>query len=232
MNVTAFGDSALLVTCPADSEDASWRTAHALAERLRASPPAGVYEIVPTYDSLLVEFDCTVTTHADVERAVHEVATPRDAEVAPSGARYFRVPTVYGGEEGPDLPDVAAHLELDAREVVARHTAVPLQIRCLTFPVASLMLDGAAFPTDVPRRATPRTTMAGGVVMVAGRQTVVSPLSAPTGWQIIGRTPCQLVDLAGEQIAPYRAGDWLHFVQIDRSDWSALLGRPLERFDG
>lgn len=231
MNVTAFGDSALLVTCSSRSAEASWQAAHGLAERLRAVSPSGVYEIVPTYDSVLVEFDCAVTTHADVERAVHEASAAHDLEATPAESRHFRVPTVYGGEEGPDLSDVAAHLGLDTREVVARHSAAPLRIRCLTFPIASPMLDGAAFPADVPRRTTPRTTMAGGVVMVAGRQTVVSPLSAPTGWQIIGRTPCQLVDLAGGPIAPYRAGDWLHFVQADRREWDVLLGQPLERLD-
>lgn len=230
MRTTAFGDSALLVSCADDAKELAWRTAHGLADRLRAMSVAGVHEVVPTYDSVLVEFDCTVVSHDEVERAVASAADEPTADVA--AGRLFRVPTVYGGAEGPDLADVAAHLGLTAEQVVERHTAAPLRIRCLTFPVASPLLDGADLPAEVPRRPTPRTTMPDGVVMVAGRQTALSPLGAPTGWQIIGRTPCRLVDVSAADVAPYRAGDWLHFVPADPGDWDELAGRPLELVDG
>lgn len=231
MRVSAFGDSALLVSYGDDAAEAAWQSAHGLAARLRTSLPTGVYEVVPSYESVLVEYDCAVVTRAEVERAVGAAASGR-GEVSPPAPRHYRVPTVYGGEEGPDLPEVAACLGLDAGEVVERHTARPLRIRCMTFPIASPLLDGADFPAEVPRKATPRTTMPDGVVMVAGRQTALSPLGAPTGWQIVGRTPCRLVDLDADPVAPYRAGDWLHFVAVDRAAWDELAGQPLERVDG
>lgn len=232
VELSAFGDSALLATLHADTPESAWQAAHQVAEHLRRQPPDGVCEIAPSYDSVLVEYDCSVTTHADLERAVEHASSALLANAPTLSARHFRVPTVYGGEEGPDLDEVAAILGLDPGRVIELHTAAPLRIRCMTFPIASPMLDGPEFPNVVPRRTTPRTTMADGVVMVAGRQSALSPLGAPTGWQIIGRTPCSLVDIGTTQVAPYRSGDWLHFASIEPREWASHLGRPLERIDG
>lgn len=231
VRVVPCGDSAVLAAVDAGDTEASWRAAHALGARLWEVALDGVREIVPTYDTVLVEFDCGVTTHAEVTRAVHAAAAT-EGRPASGGSRCFRVPTVYGGEEGPDLDTVAASLGLDPGRVVELHTEAPLRVRCMTFPVASPLLDGADFPGVVPRRSSPRTTMPPGVVMVAGRQTALSPLGAPTGWQIIGRTPCRLVDLDSEDVAPYRAGDLLRFEPIDRDEWSAYEGQRLVACDG
>jgi hypothetical protein len=48
---------------------------HALADALDAVRLTGVHGIVPTYDSLLVEFDCAATDHDTVRRVLgHEAA--------------------------------------------------------------------------------------------------------------------------------------------------------------
>lgn len=225
------GDSAVLVSINAADVETTWRAAHDLASRLWAALPPGVHEIAPTYDTVLIEFDCAVTDHDEVRRAVDAAASP-GGEREVFEPRTLLVPTVYGGEEGPDLGDVAASLGLTPNRVVELHGAAPLRIRCMTFPVASPLLDGAEFPGVVPRRSTPRTTMSNGVVMVAGRQTALSPFGAPTGWQIVGRTPCRLVDLTADEVAPYRPGDLLRFLPIARDDWPRYADRPLEHADG
>ncbi|MEU2623553.1 carboxyltransferase domain-containing protein [Streptomyces sp. NPDC007157] len=223
--VADCGDSAVVVKAAGAG---AWRFVHALADAVEAARPAGVYGIVPAYDSLLVEFDCATTDHATVRRALHR-ATARltHGEAPPPSPRRFTVPVVYGGEHGPDLPVVAAQLGLTEREVVELHTARDLTVRCLGAPVGAPMTDGPAFPAPVPRLASPRTSVPPGSVAVAGRQAVICPMRSPGGWPLLGRTPLRVLDLDAEPLTPYRPGDTFRFVPITADEWDAHAGVPL-----
>ena len=200
--------------------DRAWHLVHALADAVEAARLDGVYGVVPAYDSLLVEFDCSGTDHDTVRRALRatagRLAGSPPARPAP---RRFTVPVVYGGEYGPDLPVVAGQLGLTEREVVALHTARELTVRCLGAPAGAPMMDGPAFPRPVPRLASPRVSCPPGSVAVAGRQAVISPMRSPGGWPLLGRTPLTLLDLGAEPPAPYRPGDTFRFVPITAEEW-------------
>lgn len=225
-----FGDSAVAVAVDGDSE-AAWELVHYLAETLSDSAPSGVRGFIPTYDSLLIEFDCNRTDHATIQRAVETVAASLIGDTpARRTPRRFVVPVVYGGEYGPDLQMVASVLHLTEAEVVALHTERPLRLRCLGSPAGSPMLDGPRFPALVPRLTSPRTAVPAGSVAVAGRQAVISPVVSPGGWAVLGRTPRQLIDIESEPPSPYRPGDLVQFVSIAEAEWDAYIGnlRPVD----
>jgi KipI family sensor histidine kinase inhibitor len=226
--VTDCGDSAVVVrTVSADAEQA-WRVVHALADAIEAARLDGVYGIVPTYDSLLVEFDCSGTDHDTVHRALRGAAERLAGSPAPRSApRRFTVPVVYGGEQGPDLPVVAGQLGLTEREVVALHTAQDLTVRCLGAPAGAPMMDGPAFPRPVPRLASPRISVPPGSIAVAGRQAVICPMRSPGGWPLLGRTPLRVLDLDAEPLTGYRPGDTFRFVAIDPEEWQEYDGLML-----
>lgn len=223
VQVLDCGDSAVRVVVDGPGAHAAWRVAHGLAALLRRSAPDGLLGTLPTYDSLLVEFDCTATDHSAIRAAVAEAAERIDS-VPERTPRTFRVPVAYGGEYGPDLDAVAALLGLSAGEVVARHTAEPLLIRCFGAPAGAPMMDGPDFGRPVARLASPRPHVPAGAVAVAGRQAVVSACPAPGGWQVLGATPLRLVDPSREPLAPYLPGDSLHFVPIAAEDFEAHRG--------
>ncbi|MEV0402193.1 allophanate hydrolase subunit 1 [Actinoallomurus sp. NPDC050550] len=213
------GDSAVVVKATG-ADDHAWQVVHALADAIEASRPDGVYGIVPAYDSLLVEFDCSATDHGTVQRAVRGAAGRLAGRpVSSPSPRRFTVPVVYGGEYGPDLPVVARQLGLTEREVVELHTAQDLTVRCLGAPVGAPMMDGPTFPRPVPRLASPRTSVPPGSVAVAGRQAVICPMRSPGGWPLLGRTPLRVLDLDAEPPAPYRPGDTFRFVPITAEEW-------------
>ncbi|MGW4073180.1 5-oxoprolinase subunit B family protein [Streptomyces asiaticus] len=227
------GDSAVVVKAVGADTARAWHTVHALADAFEAARPGGVYGIVPAYDSLLIEFDCCHTDHTTVRRALRHAAGrlgERSLRATPS--RRFVVPVVYGGEHGPDLPLVAEQLGLTEREVVALHSAAPLTVRCLGAPAAAPMMDGPAFPGPVPRLASPRVSVVPGSIAVAGRQAVISPMSSPGGWPLLGRTPLRVLDLDAEPLAPYRPGDTFQFVPIDPARWDEHAGTPLAAAHG
>ncbi|MGW1877872.1 5-oxoprolinase subunit B family protein [Streptomyces sp. NPDC001975] len=217
IRIADCGDSAVVVKAQGAG---AWRLVHALADAVEAAAAAGVYGIVPAYDSLLVEFDCATTDHDTVRRALRQAAARLTDGTPPSPSpRRFTVPVVYGGEHGPDLPVVADRLGLTEREVVELHTAQDLTVRCLGAPVGAPMMDGPAFPAPVPRLASPRTSVPPGSVAVAGRQAVICPLRSPGGWPLLGRTPLRVLDLDAEPLTPYRPGDTFRFVPITAEQW-------------
>jgi len=78
----------------------------------------------------------------------------------------------------------------------------------------------------VPRLAAPRVRVESGSVGLAGRQTGIYTEARPGGWNLIGRTPLQLVDVA-DGYFPLRTGDRVRFERIDEARYHELFGERL-----
>lgn len=217
------GDSAVRVTVTGEDRSAAWRLVHGIGDLLQTRHTPGVTGTLPTYDAILVQFDCVLTDHAAVRTAIDDVVHHLD-EVVPRTPRTFDIPVVYGGERGLDLDAAARHLGIPASEVVAIHTARPLLMRCFGSPAGAPMLDGPAFALPIPRLASPRPHVAAGAVAVAGRQAVVSARPAPGGWFVLGFTPLTLIDPSRDPLTPYWPGDSFRFHAIPEDEFDAHAG--------
>ncbi|WP_406440810.1 allophanate hydrolase subunit 1 [Streptomyces sp. NBC_01613] len=227
------GDSAVVARAVSGDAERDWQLVHALADAFDAVRLDGVHGIVPTYDALLVEFDCAATDHETVRRVLRREADRLgEGQQRAVAARRFMVPVVYGGEYGPDLPVVAEQLGLSEREVVELHGGADLTVRCLGAPAGAPMMDGPAFPKPVPRLASPRTRVLPGSVAVAGRQAVICPMPSPGGWPLLGRTPLSVLDLDADPLTPYRPGDTFRFRPITPEQWDEYTGMTLAASHG
>lgn len=217
IDITEYGDSALLVRARHGDEEQRWHTVRRLAAALTNTPPTGIRDLVTTYDCLLVEFDCGRTAHDAMARAVQGAAACPDAD-AGRESRVLRIPVVYGGAYGPDLPDVADQLGMTEDEVVRLHHTSDWVVRFLGAPAGAPMLDGVVVPTPIRRHSRPRPMVPAGSVALAGRQGVIYPVSSPGGWRLIGRTPLRLVDSSRWPHVTYRPGDRFRFEPIETFD--------------
>lgn len=230
--ITECGDSAVVVKAVHGDANRRWQLVHTLADALDDARLHGVHGLVPTYDSLLVEFNCADTEHQAVREALEDALTRLGGAPVERTSKLFVVPVVYGGEHGPDLPQVAEQLGLSEQQVVALHSGTLLTVRCLGAPVGAPMMDGPPFPEPVPRLVSPRTSVSPGSVAVAGRQAVICPMRSPGGWPLLGRTPLRVLDLDSDRLTPYRPGDLFRFVPIRPEQWDEHAGAPLEAVDG
>lgn len=105
------------------------------------------------------------------------------------------------------------------------HTAAEYLVQAIGFVPGFAYLHGLPEPLVTPRRTTPRTEVAAGSVGIGGSQTGVYPFATPGGWNIIGRSPAVLFDVARRPAARLRAGDAVRFVEIDDGDLAAELAR-------
>ncbi|MEV8148385.1 carboxyltransferase domain-containing protein [Arthrobacter sp. NPDC080073] len=223
------GDSALRVVALAEASEDNWLTVHRLADWLESCGAEGLHGAVPTYDSVLVEFDPVLVSARQVRAFVKLglLEMGRSAGNA-AAAREFDVPVVYGGEYGPDLEKVAEYQNISTEEVIRLHTEKTYTVRCLGAPAGSPMMDGPAFPKPVPRLKDPRLSVPAGAVAVAGRQAVIAPAVAPGGWCVIGQTPLTVLNIRREPLVPYKPGDILRFRRIEAGDFDSYLGKELE----
>ncbi len=118
---------------------------------------------------------------------------------------------------------------LTADEVIALHTAAEYTVYaigfCPGFPYLGYLPPALA---GVPRLESPRPRVEAGSVGLTGRQTGIYTEVRPGGWNLIGRTPLELVNVA-DGYFPLRTGDRVWFTRIDEAEFGRLQGERLER---
>lgn len=204
----ALGDAALLCELPAPATLAQQQKIWALATE--ASRWRGVHEVLPGMNNLTLLFDPSEIEASELEIQVF-AAWPQLAATAIEG-REIEIPVRYGGEDGPDLADVATHTGLTAQEVVRRHAAADYIVYFLGFLPGFAFMGGLPPELATPRRAEPRTAVPARSVGIGGEQTGIYPLVSPGGWQLIGRTSLELFDPKNEPPTLLRSGDRVRFV--------------------
>jgi KipI family sensor histidine kinase inhibitor len=216
--IVPLGDAALLIEYEEKIDRGINERCIAAADALEASAVPGVRDVVPAYRSVAVYFDPLKTDRSLLRRTIeHAVDARPPAEPARRGL--IRVPVCYGGDDGPDLADVAAFARTTVEEVVARHTAGVYRVFMLGFSPGFAYMGTVDELIAAPRRATPRTKVPAGSVGIAGQQTGIYPLETPGGWQLIGRTPLGIFDASRTPPALLHAGDTVQFFAIDRAEW-------------
>ena len=139
--------------------------------------------------------------------------------------RLHRIPCCY--EFQLDLARVAEHTHLPIDEIIRLHSEAEYTVYaigfCPGFPYLGYLPPALC---GVPRLPTPRLRVEPGSVGLTGRQTGIYPEARPGGWNLIGRTPLTLVNVAAGYF-PLRTGDRVRFEPIGEAEFRRLAGRRL-----
>ncbi len=206
------GDAALTLELGDSLDAATNARVRGLDRALALAPFEGFREAVPTHRSLLVLYDPAAVRFEAVARDLTARASLEALPLLPG--RLHQVPTVYGGEDGPDLDSVAHERGLAAHEVVRLHAGAEYTAFMLGFTPGFGYLGLLPEPLWCARRATPRVRVPGGSVGLAGRQTGIYPVASPGGWRIVGRAALGLFDPLRPEPALIAPGDRVRFVPV------------------
>jgi len=209
--VLPVGDSAVTVELGEWIDPALNARVRALDRALARAPFEGLREAVPSYRALLVLYDAGRAGFAEVRDAVLAGAASPEED---SPGRLHQLPTRYGGDDGPDLAEVARSRGLTEAEVVALHCSVEYTAFMLGFTPGFAYLGVLPEALATPRRTTPRVRLPAGSVAIAGRQTAVYPVPSAGGWHLLGRTSRRLFDPGLDPPALIRPGDRVRFVPV------------------
>lgn len=218
------GDQGLVVEIGEGIDETVNRNVHALALALERRHLAGIVDLIPTYRSLLVNYDPLRVGLCELKNAVADAAAGLDAISLPT-PRSVEIPTCYGGQYGPDLPFVAEHNHLTEDEVVAIHTSGAYRVFLMGFIPGFTYLGGMSPRIATPRLQTPRTSIPAGSVGIAQQQTGIYSVESPGGWQLIGRTPARLFDPFRTPPTLVEPGDAITFVAVDERRYRQLEER-------
>ena len=181
-----------------------WR----LAQRVATLPE--VVDVIPGMNNI------TVTLGDPQTRALDAIERLQrwweESEALEPDSRSIDIPVIYGGEQGPDLTEVARLSGFTPKQVVELHASVDYVVWFLGFQPGFPYLGGLPASLVMPRRAEPRLKVPAGSVGIGGQQTGIYPLSTPGGWQLIGRTSLPLFSPNREEPILLRPGDTVRFV--------------------
>lgn len=181
----------------------------------------GVIETMPTFRSLTVLYDPLVTSRAELDPVLLSLVGSADATLAAPGRRW-RLPACYGGAFGADLDDVAAARGLMADDVVRLHGGAEFTVYMLGFMPGLPFMGGLPDALSMPRRKEPRIRVPAGSVGITGPLTNVYPWESPGGWQLLGRCPVPMFDLALASPVLLAPGDRVTFEAVTPTRYAEL----------
>jgi KipI family sensor histidine kinase inhibitor len=196
MQILPMGPNAVLVEDPPGGP-AAW------SRGLLELDPDGLVDVVPAATTVLIR----VARAEQLQQVVDLLVTVR--AVAPD--RTACVVTIPVRYDGPDLADVAAATGLQVDDVVELHCGAVYEVAFCGFAPGFGYLSGLPERLHLPRRATPRTSVAAGSVAIAAGYAAVYPGASPGGWHVLGRTSLVLFDPDGDPPALLSPGTCVRF---------------------
>lgn len=207
--VRLTGDAALTAEFEPRADLAINRAAASLGRAVRHAALPGVRDVVVTTSAVTAYVDPLAVDWRALE-ALLETPVEPGVEAAEYEAPVV-VPTRYGGDDGPDLDEVATRCGCTPEEVVSWHVGQTYRVYMVGFMPGFAYLGTLDPRLRLGRRATPRLRVPAGSVAIAGEQTAVYPRETPGGWWIIGRTSMTMFDLEREPSALLQVGRAVRF---------------------
>lgn len=215
VRISASGDTAVTVEFgSAVNRELSTLVLSADAALGQANFP-GVIETLPTFRSLLVQYDPLVTTAAQL---IAEISPLLDTlSSVKTQVRKWVVPVCYEEEYAADIAAVATATHHTVDQVIEIHSSVLYHVYMLGFLPGFPYMGDLPEALHLPRLSNPRTRVPPGSISIATSLTSIYPYESPGGWHLVGITPLTLFDLSKPSPALFSPGDQIKFEPITKS---------------
>ena len=214
-------DHAVLVEFGSTISDPTTRAVQSLDRAIAQKKPTGVIEVTPAFVNLLVVFDPLQTQHDRVIDALQPLL--EYTENADTPITVHSVDVCYDQSFSPDLEAVASQSHLEAQQVVEAHLSARYKVGMYGFAPGYAYLSGTPTNIQVPRKAKPVRDVPAGSVMIAGPQCLVTTLTMPTGWSVIGRSPTIILTDDPDKPFLFEVGDEVEFRRIDKHQFDTQM---------
>jgi inhibitor of KinA len=216
-SLAPLGDQGVLARFHDEASALRW------AEAVRSLEVPWLLDVVQAYATVAVFHDPDRIRQSDVLSRLAGLTVAPDA--AGQTGRLHRITCCY--ERNLDLERIAGATGLSIERIIHLHAGHVYTVYaigfCPGFPYLGYL---PAELCGVPRLETPRLRVEPGSVGLTGRQTGIYTEARPGGWNIVGRTPLVLVDVA-DGYFPLRTGDRVRFERIDETVFRQLQGERL-----
>jgi inhibitor of KinA len=220
--IVPLGDAALLVNFEQKIEEAINSAIINLADAIRRADVEGVINVQPAYCSLAVKYDSRKLNFSSVEKIIHDCSDGIFIEKEKEEGKVWSIPVCYEPEFAWDISDLSQFLKLSVDEIIELHTASLFRVFMMGFLPGFPYLGKLPQKLKCKRKDVPRKIVPAQSVGLAGEQTGIYPISAPGGWQIIGKTPIKIFDSSKRNPFLFKAGDSLKFNSISKKEFYSI----------
>ena len=135
------GDKAITVEFGDEIKEEINKLVRSMSYAINNKNIKGIIEIIPTYRSISIQYNPLEITIGDLIERLKEIYANIDSIQLPP-AKVIEIPTVYGGEYGPDIEFVSQYNNISTDEVIKFHTSVDYLIYMLGFTPGFTYLGG------------------------------------------------------------------------------------------
>jgi len=147
-------------------------------QALRGAFGAALIDLVPSYTTLLVHYDCQQMNHTEALGLINQALSGLEPADTQAGELHD-IPVWYDESVGPELPLVAKRAGLSVDELIKQHCNHDYCVFALGFAPGYGFMGLVDEAIATPRLKTPRRKVAAGSVGIADRQTAIYPLLSP-----------------------------------------------------
>ena len=207
-----LGDSAITMTVGEGIRVELSDLVAARARAIAAERIAGVNDVVPSYASVTIHYDPSVTEYRELHgRLIDVVESEVSHPLAQNAPVEHVIPVRYAGE---DLDYVAEQTRLSRDEVIEIHSAAAYRVFVIGFVPGFAYLGPLDQRLVLPRRESPRKKVPAGSVAIAEAQTGVYPSETPGGWHLIGMTDARMFEPNRPNPSLLAVGDRVRFEAV------------------
>ncbi|MDG1516612.1 MAG: 5-oxoprolinase subunit PxpB [Flavobacteriales bacterium] len=221
-NISQYGDSAVLIQFKNEISYEVHYEVRRLYEGLRKQAFKGVKAVIPAYNSITLLYESTLLNLKGIKSIVKEVMQNIDYNSLSS--YQIEIPICYESSFAIDKETVLNQTKLSWEEVVSIHSSSQYLVYMLGFVPGFLYLGGLDERLFIPRLDEPRLKVESGSIGLASNQTGVYPMAISGGWQIIGRTPVDLLELS--KTVKIEMGDFVKFFPITSDEYKLNKYQP------
>lgn len=225
MRVEAVGEASVRVTLGHSPSELCLTQLRWLQMQLNELFEDAIVDCIPAYTTLLVEFDPWLCTHEMLCSTIESLLEQLPKQAESNQDTLLELPVWYDESVGPDLASLAASRGWEISGIIQAHSQQTYRVYAIGFAPGFAYLGDVVESLATPRHANPRKRVVAGSVAIADRQTAVYPADSPGGWQIIGRCPLSLFDLARTPASPFVIGGAVRFRPVDQQEFEDLGGQ-------
>lgn len=225
MKIQLLSENTLLILAEQVISDDNFNHILQLHDFIQKNHSVYCLDCVLSYASIHITFNLLkISTEGFLKKIEISIREFESVGLKAQKEKVINIPVYYGLDVGLDLNELAREVGLSTEEVIKMHSDKFYRVYSIGFLPGFAYLGTVDEKIAVARRKTPRSHVPKGSLGIAGFQTAIYPLNSPSGWQIIGRTPMELIDYSQRNITPLSIGDQVKFSAISQSEFLELGG--------
>lgn len=182
----------------------------------------GVIETIPTYRSVMIQYDPLMIRYQDLCTEIALVLSQADWDVVKPNNEVVIIPVFYK-DPRCEMPSVAEYEHITVDEAIQIHTNRDHYAFMMGVSPGTVYLNSPTGSFTIPRKSVPVPKPYDSSVQIWSTHTTIGAFPTQSGWWVIGRAPIASYDPRHSD-DPFlvKPGQWVRFRPVDQEEFEHL----------